>query len=58
MGGGRSGETRVVAVPDTGRVGFLGGSDGVTGGGFISTVVTRDVDFVPTNGILALSTSL
>lgn len=58
IGGGRSGDTRVVAVPDTGRVGLLGGSDGVVGGGLISTVATLDVDFVATKGILALSTSL
>lgn len=58
IGGGRSGETRVVGVPDTCRVGLLGGSDGVVGGGLISTVATLDVDLVPTNGILALSTSL
>lgn len=31
IGGGRSGETRVVAVPDTGPVGLLGGSEGVVG---------------------------
>ena len=58
LGGGRSGEIRVAAVPDTGRVGFRGGSDGVVGGGFISTVATLDVDLVLTNGNLALSTSL
>lgn len=58
IGGGRSGETRVVAVPDTGPVGLLGGSDGVVGGGLVSTVATLDVDLVATRGILALSTSL
>lgn len=58
IGGGRSGDTRVVAIPDTGRVGFLGGSDGVVGGGFTSTVAMLDVDLLPTKGILALSTSL
>ena len=58
IGGGCSGETREVAVPDTGRVGLLGGSAGVVGGGFISTVATLDVHLVPTKGILAFSTSL
>ena len=58
MGGGHSGDTRVAAVPDTGRVGRLGGSDGVLWGGFISTVATEDVDLLPTKGNLALSTSL
>ena len=57
IGGGRSGDTRVVGVPDTGRVGLLGGSAGVVGGRFTSIVATLDVDLVPTRGILALSTS-
>lgn len=58
IGGGRSGDGPVVAVSDTGRVGLLGGSDGVVGEGFISTVATLDVDLVPTNGTLVLSISL
>ena len=57
IGRGGSGDTCVVAVPDTGRVGLLGGSAGVVGGRFPSTVATLDVDLVPTKGILALSTS-
>ena len=57
IAGGRSGDTRVVAVPDTGRVDLLGGSAGVIGGDCTSTVATVDVDLVPTRGILAFSTS-
>ena len=58
IGGGRSGDTRVAAVPDTGRVGRLGGSDGALWGGFNSTVATEDFDLLATNGSLAFSTSL
>lgn len=58
IGGGRSGETSAVVIPDTGPVGLLEGSDGVVGGGLISTVATLEVDLVASKGTLALSTSL
>lgn len=56
--GGCSSEAFLACPTCSGRIGFLGGRDGVSGGGRISNVATCDDDFVAISGDLFFSTSL